>query len=197
MLKEKLSGKPDSAAVEEIAIDGFDHIELCVGNALQASYFYSRALGFETVAYRGLETGLRDEVSYVLKQDHVCMVLTGSLRSDNKIAEHVKRHGDGVKTIALRVRNAKQAYEKAVSRGAKKASELELYEGTDGTFCVGSVHTYGDTVHKFVERHGFRGDFAPGFKSYPKAVKAAVGLAAIDHVVGNVEVDQMGKWVEF
>lgn len=197
MLQEKPTEQLVKPKADEIAVEGFDHLEFYVGNALQATYYYSRGFGFDVVAYRGLETGNRDQVSYVMKQDHVCLVLTGSLRPDGAISEHVKLHGDGVKTIAFRVRDAKQAYETVLARGAKKISDLETYEGPEGVFRTASVSTYGETIHKFVERQEYKGSFAPGFKSFKKEGTGPVGLAAVDHVVGNVETGQMEKWVEF
>jgi 4-hydroxyphenylpyruvate dioxygenase len=196
MVKKTLEPEAKTDASQEIAIDGFDHIEFYVGNALQAAYYYQKGFGFDLVAYRGLETGERDQVSYVLKQDHVYLVLTGSLRMDGNVPEHIYRHGDGVKTIALRVRDARKAYETAVSRGAKSACEPIVHEDKNGVFVSSSVHTYGDTVHTFIERQGYKGAFAPGFKTFEKRAEN-VGLAAIDHVVGNVEVNRMEHWVEF
>jgi 4-hydroxyphenylpyruvate dioxygenase len=197
MLQEKLTQPEKKPEVEEIAVEGFDHIEFYVGNALQASYYYNRGFGFDLVAYRGLETGSRDVASYMLKQDHVNIVLTGSLRADGPVAEHVKQHGDGVKTIALKVKDARLAYETALKRGAKKVGEFENYEGPDGIFRAGAVATYGETVHKFVERREFKGAFAPGFKAVQGITAKPIGLAALDHVVGNVETDKMKGWVEF
>src|SRR5579883_532951 len=159
MLQEKVAQPGKMPRPEEIAVEGFDHIEFYVGNALQASYYYGRGFGFDLIAYRGLETGHRDEVSYVMKQDHVNLVLTGSLRHDGPAAEHVRQHGDGVKTIALKVNNARLAYETAIKRGAKKIGEFEEYEGPDGIFRMGAVATYGETVHKFIERREFKGAF--------------------------------------
>lgn len=196
MVKETMERPAESAAVEEIAIDGFDYVEFYVGNALQAAYYYHRGFGFDLVGYRGLETGERDRVSYVLKQDHVYLVLTGSLRAEHEIAEHVHRHGDGVKTIGLRVRDAKKAYETAIARGAKSAQELKVLEDENGVYKSASIYTYGETIHTFVERKDYKA-FAPGFKPLAKKSSFDVGLAAIDHVVGNVEVAKMEDWVEF
>lgn len=196
MVKETMERPAESAAVEEIAIDGFDHIEFYVGNALQAAYYYHRGFGFDLVGYRGLETGERDRVSYVLKQDHVNLVLTGSLRAEHEIADHVHQHGDGVKTIGLRVRDAKKAYETAIARGAKSAQELKVTEDENGVYKSASIYTYGETIHTFVERKDYKA-FAPGYKDLAKKSSFNVGLAAIDHVVGNVEVAKMEDWVEF
>lgn len=188
-----------TSAVEEIAVEGFDYIEFFVGNALQACYYYHKGFGFDVVAYRGLETGDRDTVSYVLRQKNVQLVLTGSLGPDSGVAEHVHRHGDGVKNIALRVKDARKAYETAISRGAKNVSEPAVVEDENGRFVSATVHTYGDTVHTFVERHGYKGAFAPGFKSVerPGNDGKGAGLLIVDHVVGNVERDRMESWVDF
>ncbi len=199
MLKEK--DLLEAPSVEEIAIDGFDFIEFYVGNALQAAYYYERGFGFDLVGYSGLETGRRDQVSYVLKQDHVYLVLTGSLKNDHSVAEHVHLHGDGVKTIGLRVRDCKKAYETAIARGAKSFKGPEVVEDENGKYVSASVYTYGETLHTFVERKDYKG-FAPGFKPVDRKFADnqndnKVGLAAVDHVVGNVEVGRMEHWVEF
>ncbi|HEY9788459.1 MAG TPA: 4-hydroxyphenylpyruvate dioxygenase [Candidatus Obscuribacterales bacterium] len=201
MLKEKVDSRAETAAQEEIAVDGFDFIEFYVGNALQAAYYYERGFGFDLIGYRGLETGSRDQVSYVLKQDHVYLVLTGALKNEHAIADHVHLHGDGVKTIGLRVRDAKKAYETAIQRGAKSAQAPVESEDENGRFVSASVHTYGETIHTFVERKDYKG-FAPGFKSVTRqfednANSHKVGLAAVDHVVGNVEVGRMDYWVDW
>ena len=187
-----------TSAIDEIAIEGFDYIEFFVGNALQACYYYHKGFGFDVVGYRGLETGDRDSVSYVLRQKNVQLVLTGSLGPDSPIAEHVHQHGDGVKNIALRVKDARKAYETALSRGAKSILEPEVVEDENGRFVSATVQTYGDTVHTFVERHGYKG-FAPGFKTVEKPGNdgKGAGLLIVDHVVGNVERDRMESWVEF
>jgi 4-hydroxyphenylpyruvate dioxygenase len=197
MATEKSVDLLEKPTVEEIAIDGFDHVELYVGNALQASYYYQRAFGFDIVAYSGLETGVREQVSYVLKQQHIYLVVTGTLRPDHAVAEHVQKHGDGVKTVAFRVRDAKKAYETALARGAKKASDLQVYEGSSGCYRSGSVQAFGDTLHKFVERRDFTGNFAPGFQPLDKKASGTVGLAAIDHVVGSVERANLEHWVDY
>lgn len=196
MVKETMERPAESAAVEEIAIDGFDYIEFYVGNALQAAYYYHRGFGFDLVGYRGLETGERDRVSYVLKQDHVNLVLTGSLRAEHEVADHVHRHGDGVKTIGLKVRDAKKAYDTAIARGAKSAQEFKVAEDENGVYKSASIYTYGETIHTFVERKDYKA-FAPGFKNLEKKSCFNAGLAAVDHVVGNVEVAKMEDWVEF
>jgi 4-hydroxyphenylpyruvate dioxygenase len=191
--------KGTASAVEEIAIEGFDHIEFFVGNGLQASYYYNRGFGFDVIAYRGLETGSREVTSYVLKQNNVSIVLTSGLSPTSAVSEHVHKHGDGVKAIGLKVKDAKKAYEIAVSRGAPSISPPVEHEDEDGRFVSASVQTYGDTIHTFVERHSYKGAFAPGYKAVSKksAATTGTGLLYVDHVVGNVEVDRMEKWVDF
>jgi len=196
MVKEKVELDSRIGSAEEIAIDGFDHVEFYVGNALQACYYYHRGFGFDVVAYRGLETGERGQVSYVLRQNNVTIVLTGALNADSPIADHVHRHGDGVKTIGLKVRDARKCYETAVARGARSVAEPAMSEDENGTYVSASVHTYGDTIHAFVERQNYNGAFAPGYKSR-KRRSGDTGLLYVDHVVGNVEVDRMEHWVDF
>jgi 4-hydroxyphenylpyruvate dioxygenase len=184
-------------SINEIAVDGFDHIEFYVGNALQACYYYHHGFGFDLVGYRGLETGDRTKVSYVLKQDHVYLILTGSLNATSDVAEHVHQHGDGVKAVGFRVRDAKAAYETAIARGAKCAGKPVEHKDEHGTFISASVQTYGETVHTFVQRADYKGAFMPGFTATHEKKGKALGLAAIDHVVGNVEIDNMETWVKY
>lgn len=197
MVKEsvELKTKPQTA-VDEIPIEGFDYIEFFVGNALQATYYYHRGFGFDVVAFKGLETGSRDRCSYVLRQNKVQIVLTSAFNANSPIAEHVHKHGDGVQNIGLRVKDARKAFETAVQRGAKPIVEPTVEEGPDGKFVSASVHTYGDTIHTFVERHAYTGPFAPGFKPMEKK-HGNTGLLIVDHVVGNVETERMDHWVEF
>jgi 4-hydroxyphenylpyruvate dioxygenase len=197
MVKNKAEVEPGTSAVEELVVDGFDHVEFYVGNALQASYYFQKGLGFDLVGYRGLETGDRNKVSYVMKQDHTFVVLSGAVSSRSDVAEHVHQHGDGVKTIAFRVKDARQAFDTAVARGAKSAGEPQVYQDEDGEFVSASIKTYGDTVHTFVERHNFKGVFAPGFTGIKKAAAKPVGLVSVDHVVGNVELGRMDYWANF
>jgi 4-hydroxyphenylpyruvate dioxygenase len=177
-------------------LHGIDHIELWVGNAQQAAYFYTRAYGFREVAYAGLETGVRDRTSRVLVQGRIRLVLTGALRPDHEIALHHARHGDGVRTIALSVPDAPAAYKTAVERGA--AGVREPWEASDehGTVRMATIATYGETLHTFVERADYRGAFLPGYDARD-AGGADVGLLAVDHVVGNVELGAMDRWVKY
>jgi len=188
--------KMNTGLAEEISVDGFDYVEFFVGNALQACYYYHRGFGFDVVAYRGLETGDRDSVSYVLKQDHVNIVLTSPLRADHPINDHLAKHGDGVKNIAMRTRDCAKAYETAIARGAKSIYAPQTVEDQNGVYKSAAIATYGDTIHTFVERGDYKG-LAPGFKSVTGKDGRGVGLVSIDHIVGNVEVDHLAKWVDF
>ncbi len=179
-------------------INGTDYIEFYVGNAKQASHYYRGAFGFRLVGYRGPETGTRDRASYVLEQDKVRLVLTTALRPDSPIAEHVARHGDGVKDLALWVDDARDAFNKAVERGARPAQEPTVLKDEDGEVVVAAIHTYGDTIHSLVERGNYRGVFMPGFRPEQSPYDPGpVGLKYVDHCVGNVELGKMNEWVGF
>ena len=181
-------------------IQNFDHLEFYVGNARQAAYYFSHAWGFIPVAYAGLETGIRDRSSYVLEQGNVRFVLTSPLGPENEMAEHVKLHGDGVKTIALRVDDAMRSYHEATKRGAQGVLEPVVSKDDYGMVKTSSIAIYGDTVLSFVERQDYKGAFLPGYRSLetnmPRRARPA-GLASIDHVVGNVELGKMNEWVAF
>lgn len=196
MVKEATALENHTARAEEISIDGFDYIEFFVGNALQASYYYHRGFGFDVVGFKGLETGNRDHVSYALKQDHVAIVLTGTLKGGTDISKHVEKHGDGVKSVGMRTRDVHKAWETAVSRGAVSVQEPTEVVDEHGTYISASVRTYGDTVHTFVDRSKYSA-FAPGFKTVTGKSGRGVGLVSVDHVVGNVEQDKLLEWVEF
>ena len=177
-------------------LNGIDHVELFVGNAKQAAFYFCQAFGFDEVAYAGLETGVRDRVSHVLRQGRITLVLTGALGSTSEIAGHHHRHGDGVKVIALSVPDAGYAYRTALERGARGVTEPHETTDEHGTVRLASIATYGETVHTFVERNGYAGAFLPGYA--PREVRAEdAGLLAIDHVVGNVELGCMDGWVRF
>ncbi len=197
MTQSELAGAKQTAHIAELPVNSFDHVELYVGNALQAAYYYKHAFGFNLIAYRGLESGERDKVSYVLKQGNVTLVLTGALKPDNEIAQHVQFHGDGVKTIALRAQDASAAFSTAVARGAKAALPYEEHTDDSGTFRQASIYTYGTTIHTFIERSAYKGAFAPGYKEVKSVNAGSVGLLAIDHVVGNVPVGKLKDWIEF
>lgn len=196
MTRETVEKAAAAKAVDEIAIEGFDFIEFYVGNAKQASYYYHKGFGFDVVAYKGLETGSRDQASYVLRQKNVSLVLTTGLNPDSKIGKHVLQHGDGVKNIGFRVKDAQKAYETAISRGAVSVQEPTTTEDDDGKLISATVRTYGSTVHSFIQRADYKGAFAPGFQSVSKKGDST-GLLIVDHIVGNVERERMEHWVEF
>jgi len=188
-----------SDALTPLAQIDWDHVEFYVGNAKQASHFYQSAFGFEQIAYAGPETGLHDRASYVLEQHDLRFVLTSSLRGDDAIAEHVKLHGDGVRDVAIRVTDTRRAWEMAVRGGARSLLEPTERHDERGRVVLATISTYGDTVHTFVQRDGYQGDFLPGFvaarKTYPHASKPH--LLAIDHCVGNVGWGEMDTWGDF
>ena len=177
-------------------IEGWDHLELYVGNAKQAAYFYEHGLGFHRTAYAGPETGVRDRASYVLEQGDIRLVLTSGLREDSEVTRFACRHGDGVKVIALTVPNATEAYRQAVQRGARGVAEPHWVHDDDGRVELASIATYGETIHLLVNRGEYRGAFLPGYVEQVTPGDG-VGLVAIDHVVGNVELGRMDYWVEF
>ncbi len=177
---------------------GTDHIEFYVGNAKQAAYYYQHAWGFTPVAYAGLETGRRDAASYVLQQGKIRLVLTAPLSSNNPIADHVRKHGDGVKVIALEVEDARAAFEETVQRGAKPFLVPTEDADENGTVSRSGIHIYGETVHVFVERKNYNGVFLPGYQPLPiTEPPKPVGLKYIDHMVGNVGWNEMNVWVQF
>ena len=178
-------------------LDGWDHVELWVGNAKQAAYYYEHAFGFHLTAYAGPETGVRDRASYVLEQNDIRFVLSSALRRDHEIGQHAYVHGDGVKDIALRVPDATEAYRQAVQRGARGVQEPHPVEDEFGRVVLSTIATYGDVVHTFVQRDGYEGAYLPGYVAQESAAPADVGLLAIDHIVGNVELGRMQYWVEF
>src|SRR5919198_2438164 len=179
-------------------LDGWDHIELWVGNAKQAAYFYERAFGFARRAYAGPETGVRDRASYVLEQGEIRFVLTSGLRGDHEATRFAYAHGDGVKDIALRVPDATEAYRQAVQRGARGVVEPHWTEDEFGRVELSTIATYGETVHSFVNRGDYAGPYLPGYVSTAENGQVdGVGLKTIDHVVGNVELGRMEHWVEF
>jgi 4-hydroxyphenylpyruvate dioxygenase len=177
-------------------LNGVDHIELYVGNAAQAAYFYVHAFGFEEVAYRGLETGSRERTSHVLEQGRIRLVLTGALTPDSEIAAHAHAHGDGVKVIALSVPDAEYAYRTALERGARSVEAPRERSDEHGSVTLASIATYGETVHTFVQRADYAGPFLPGYVARERSA-GDTGLLAIDHVVGNVELGHMEEWVHY
>lgn len=177
---------------------GTDFVELYVGNAKQAAYYYQTAWGFEPVAYSGLETGNKESVSYVMQQGKIRLVLTSPLGEGGLINRHIEKHGDGVKVIALWVDDATKSFEETTKRGAKAFMKPEKREDENGHVILSGIHTYGETIHIFVERKNYNGPFMPGYRALDKAYKKKpVGLKYVDHMVGNVGWNEMNKWVEF
>ncbi|MCI5058186.1 MAG: 4-hydroxyphenylpyruvate dioxygenase [Flavobacteriales bacterium] len=177
---------------------GTDYVELYVGNAKQSAHFYKTAFGFQSVAYAGLETGVKDRTSYVLQQDKIRLVLTTPMEKDGPINRHINEHGDGVKVVALWVPDATKAWEETTSRGAKSFMEPIKEEDGHGHVVRSGIHTYGETIHIFVERENYNGPFLPGYKKWESHYNPSeVGLRYIDHMVGNVGWGEMNKWVDF
>ncbi len=189
--------QPEETVTEDfMPLIGIDHVELWVGNAKQTAYYFTKAMGFTPVAYRGLETGSRDRTSYVLAQGDVRFVITGGLGPDGEIAEHVKKHGDGVKVVAIGVPDAQAAWTEATKRGAESAAPPAEAGDDDGVVRTSAIRTYGETLHYFVDRSDYKGAHFPGFKSL-NSVPDEVGIEQIDHIVGNVYLGDMNKWVKF
>ncbi len=195
----EVNERRDTAEADFLPIHGTDHLEFYVGNAKQAAYFYRASMGFNLVAYRGPETGTRDRASYVLEQNKIRFVLTTPLQASGEIADHVLRHGDGVKSIALWVDDARSAWKETTARAAKGVQAPFTMKDKAGEAQLSSIAIYGDTIHTFVERGNYSGPFLPGFVSMPQPDRVArpAGLLHIDHVVGNVGWGQMNTWVEF
>ncbi|MFI5311101.1 MAG: 4-hydroxyphenylpyruvate dioxygenase [Gemmatimonadales bacterium] len=185
-------------AHDTFPINGTDYIEFWVGNAKQSAVFYRAAFGFELVAYRGPETGVRDRASYLLQQDKIRFVLTSPIGPEGPIADHVLRHGDGVRDLAFWVDDAALAWRKAVDRGARSVQEPTTTRDEHGEVVVAAMATYGDTIHSIVERRNYRGLFLPGFRATSSPFRpASTGLRYVDHCVGNVELGKMNEWVAF
>jgi 4-hydroxyphenylpyruvate dioxygenase len=177
----------------------WDHLHFYVGNAKQAAHFYATAFGFRIVAYAGPETGVAGHASYALEQHAIRFVLTSALTPAGDVAEHVARHGDGIRDVALRVTDARGAFEAAVAAGAIPISPPQTHRDESGSVTLATIGSYGDTVHTFVERTDYRGAFLPGFRAVGNspAAHSAVGLRAIDHCVGNVGWNEMDRWGDY
>jgi 4-hydroxyphenylpyruvate dioxygenase len=185
-------------AEDFLPILGTDFVELYVGNAKQAAYYYQTAWGFQPIAYAGLETGKKDTTSYVLQQGKVRLVLTSPMSEGGDLNRHISTHGDGVKFVSLWVDDATKSFEETVKRGAKPYAEPYTIEDDNGKAVISGIHTYGETIHLFIERKDYAGPFLPGYKAWTKAYKTKdVGLKYIDHMVGNVGWNEMNKWVDF
>ena len=181
-----------------LPLQGTDYVEFYVGNAKQAAHYYKTVFGFQSLAYSGPETGVRERASYVLRQNKLTFVLTTPIRAQNPIADHIYKHGDGVKAIALRVNDATSAWEETTKRGGKSYMEPKTSKDENGEIVMSGIHTYGDTVHLFIERENYRGIFMPGFRKWESAYRPSeTGLLYVDHCVGNVGWNQMNPWVKF
>jgi 4-hydroxyphenylpyruvate dioxygenase len=179
-------------------INGTDYVELYVSNAKQAAYYYKSAFGFQSLAYSGLETGVRDRESYAVVQDKIRLVFTSPLNSGSDIGRHIDAHGDGVKVNALWVEDATKAYNDAISRGARSYMEPTTEKDENGKVVRSGIYTYGEVVHVFVERKDYNGVFLPGYEKWSPLYEAeGTGLKFVDHMVGNVELGDMNKWVKF
>ena len=181
---------------DPVPLKAVHHVEFYVGNAKQAAFYYRKAFGYNQTAYSGLETGDREKASYVLEQGRVRMVFSTPLNGNNELAEHIRRHGDGVKDIAFHVDDAKACYEACIARGAKSAREPETLSDENGSVTKASIFTYGETLHSFISHDDYNGPFLPGFIE-KKVEGEDVGLKYIDHIVGNVELGKMEHWVNF
>lgn len=191
--------QPDtSTAHDAFPIHGTDYIEYWVGNAKQSMLYYCYAFGYELVGYRGPETGVRDRASYLLVQDKIRLVLTTPMGPEGEIADHIHRHGDGVRDMAFWVEDARAAYAVAMERGAESAGEPQVLQDAHGEVVIAAIKTYGDTIHSIVERRNYTGLFLPGFVPMKSTYQARpTGLKYVDHCVGNVELGKMNEWVGF
>jgi len=191
--------KNKKTGVDFLPLEGTDYVEFYVGNAKQAAHYYMSAFGFQALAYAGPETGIKDKVSYAVRQHKLTFVLTTPLKPGNEIADHVYKHGDGVKALALRVSDAANAWKETIKRGAHSAMEPVTVTDESGDLVMSGIHTYGDTVHLFIERKNYNGIFMPGYKDWgnPYFQPADTGLQYVDHCVGNVGWHQMNPWVSF
>ena len=184
--------------IDFLPLQGTDYIEFYVGNAKQAAHFYKTAFGFQSLAYAGPETGMKDKVSYVIRQNKLTFILTTPLRNNNPIADHIYKHGDGIKCLALQVNDATKAWEETTRRGGKSYMAPAILKDVTGEVVISGIHTYGETVHLFVERKNYHGLFMPGFREWKSDYNpASAGLLYVDHCVGNVGWNQMNPWVNF
>ena len=193
-----IAANAGTAAVDFLPLHGTDYVEFYVGNARQAAHFYKTAFGFQSLAYAGPETGVKDRASYAVRQHKLTFVFTTPLTSQNPMADHIYKHGDGVKALALMVDDARDAWEQTTLRGAVSYMEPTLLEDEQGKLMMSGIHTYGDTVHLVIARKNYRGVFMPGYRKWESQYNPTdTGLLYVDHCVGNVGWNQMNKWVKF
>ena len=187
-----------AAEKDFLPLQGTDYIEFYVGNAKQAAHFYKTAFGFQSLAYSGPETGMKDRASYAIRQNKITFVLTTPLRPNHSVADHHHKHGDGVKVLALTVEDATSAWEETTKRGGKSFLKPTTLKDDDGELVMSGIHTYGEVVHLFIERQNYRGPFMPGFRKWESNYNPSeTGLQHVDHCVGNVGWNQMNPWVKF
>lgn len=192
------TGISNLAVQDFLPLEGTDYVEFYVGNAKQSAHYYKTAFGFQSVAYSGPETGNHDTASYVLRQNKLTFVFTTPLKSSHPIAQHIFKHGDGIKVLALRVPDATNSWQQTTHRGAKSFMEPKTLTDKDGVVVISGIHTYGDTVHLFIERKNYNGPFMPGYQIWNTNYQPTeTGLLYVDHCVGNVGWNQMNKWVSF
>jgi len=198
METETLEKAKKNIAEDFLPLNGTDHVEFYVGNAKQSAYYYQSAWGYELIAYAGPETGVRDRASYVLRQGKITLILTSSILPDTEISIHHQKHGDGVKVLALWVDDARKSFEETTKRGAIAVMEPTVYKDASGEVVISAIKTYGETLHKFVERKNYKGVFLPGYEPRKSTLSVKpVGLKHVDHCVGNVELGKMNEWVKF
>jgi len=189
---------PSNTTTDFLPLQGTDYVEFYVGNAKQAAHFYKTAFGFQSLAYAGPETGVKDRASYAIRQNKLTFVFTTALRTDNPVADHVYKHGDGVKVLALKVEDATDAWKQTTQRGGKSYMEPQKMTDQHGEVVISGIHTYGETVHLFIERKNYAGTFLPGFRKWESHYNPTeTGLLYVDHCVGNVGWNQMNPWVKF
>ena len=194
----KATDKKIAVQKDFLPLQGTDYVEFYVGNAKQAAHFYKTAFGFQGLAYAGPETGVKDKASYAVRQHKLTFVFTTPLRPDNEIADHIYKHGDGIKVLALKVEDAESAWKETTARGAKSYMQPVVLTDKEGEIVLSGIHTYGDTVHVFVERKSYKGVFMPGYRAWTSNYNpASTGLLYVDHCVGNVGWNQMNPWVNF
>ena len=194
-----ITAKDKKQATDFLPLQGTDYVEFYVGNAKQSAHYYMTAFGFQPLAYAGPETGIKDRASYAVRQNKLTLVLTTPLRPGNEMADHIYKHGDGVKALALRVDDATSAWEETTKRGAGSYMEPQQIKDNDGELVMSGIHTYGDTVHLFIERKNYNGVFMPGYREWSNEYfkPTETGLLYVDHCVGNVGWNQMNPWVKF
>jgi 4-hydroxyphenylpyruvate dioxygenase len=191
-------GNKDTQETDFLPLLGTDYVEFYVGNAKQAAHYYKTAFGFQSLAYSGPETGVKEKASYVIRQNKLTFVLTTPTRNDNEIAAHIYKHGDGVKALALKVEDATGAWKETTQRGGKSYMEPTIMKDENGELVMSGIYTYGDTIHLFIERKNYSGVFMPGYRKWESAYNPPdTGLLYVDHCVGNVGWNQMNKWVHF